>query len=275
MSVWEYLDPVKSTDALKFAARVETCPFCSSNLVSLPVPDYLSRIVPTIYADCNVHDLDGTCSYSASGCEVCGWWRVVRSSDYWFEHVFFEDVHTAAGSLKSLDVSDVAVPVEEVRNYLVARYDARYDVNPRVFEETVASVFQGLGYRARVTGYSNDGGVDVILDSPNSGLVGVQVKRYRNTIKVESIRSLAGALILNDCTKGVFVTTSDFQSGCQKTADLFAVRGISIELLNAARFYDALSLVQRTLRSERSDWLPMLSEQVFQFVEYKNTGFRP
>jgi restriction system protein len=270
MSIWEYLDAVKDPDALRCAAEVRVCPFCSSRLVTLIVPDYIAGMEPPVSKQA---DVDYT--YSASGCEVCGWWRIVRDSDYGYLHGIFHDVDASAGSLKSFDVSDITAPVQEVRNYLAARYEARYEVHPRVFEETVASVFKGLGYGARVTGYSSDGGIDIILDSPTSGIVGVQVKRYRNAIKVESIRSLAGALILNDCTAGVFVTTSEFQSGCEKAAKLFAIRGIPIQLLNASKFYDALRLVERTCRSGERDWLPTLSEHRFFSVDHKETGVRP
>jgi restriction endonuclease Mrr len=37
-------------------------------------------------------------------------------------------------------------------------------MNPKLFEDTVASVFQEHGYQARVTGQSGDGGIDVVLD---------------------------------------------------------------------------------------------------------------
>lgn len=263
MSIWGYLDPVKNDEALKCAAKVECCPFCTGALASLDVPEYLPRSEP---------EYEKHSYYTASGCETCGWWRIVRESRSAYLHSVFDDIDAAAGSLKRLDVSDIAAPVQEVRNYLVARYDSRYEVHPRLFEETVASVFRDMGYRARVTGYSNDGGVDVILDSPSSELIGVQVKRYRNSIKVESIRSLAGALVLNGCTEGVFVTTSDFQSGCEKAAGLFAVRGIPIRLLNATKFYDALSLVERSLRSTRHDWLPAVSNDMFLNIDHDEFG---
>jgi restriction system protein len=58
-----------------------------------------------------------------------------------------------------------------------------------MFEETVASVFRSLGYDATVTAYSGDGGIDVILHKGEER-IGVQVKRYRNSISVEqSVRS--------------------------------------------------------------------------------------
>jgi restriction system protein len=92
-----------------------------------------------------------------------------------------------------------------------------------------------------VTGYSNDGGIDVILEK-ESKQIGVQVKRYKNKIKVDQIRELTGALFLSGIPKGIFVTTSDFQSGANKLVQKSHDRGIPIELINSKRFYDILKL---------------------------------
>jgi hypothetical protein len=64
---------------------------------------------------------------------------------------------------------------------------------------------------------------------------------------VEAIRALAGALLLGGYTKGIFVTTSHFQSGADRTVALASARGVPIELVDAQRFYDALGIVQREM----------------------------
>ncbi|MBN1425886.1 restriction endonuclease [Candidatus Fermentibacteria bacterium] len=152
----------------------------------------------------------------------------------------------AIGSLREFDLADVEAPIREVRSYLTARYHSRFTVHPRLFEETVASVFKSLGFEVLVTGYGNDGGIDVILSCPGGTAVGVQVKRTKNAIKVEQIRSLAGALLVAGITTGVFVTTSCFQRGCCATASLAAIRGKPIHLIDARRFYQALKIAQRS-----------------------------
>ncbi|MCP4003165.1 MAG: restriction endonuclease [bacterium] len=178
-------------------------------------------------------------------CAICGWWG-------WVDRVFYPDVvdskylqtRVAAGSLKELHLTDVRVPLEEVRSYLLARYRSRFSMHPRLFEETVGSVFRDLGYLVEVTGYANDGGIDVILKRSNE-TVGVQVKRYKNKIEVEQIRSLAGALVLRDYTKGIFVATASFTSGASQTAKDYASKGLSIELYDCVRFLEALKIGQR------------------------------
>ncbi len=153
---------------------------------------------------------------------------------------------------------------------MTAKYERRFDVHPRVFEETVASVFRDLGYTAEVTAYSGDDGIDIIL-ARGAETVGVQVKRYKNAIEVEQIRSLAGALVLGDMTSGIYVTTSRFRSGAGKAVENFAQRGYRIELIDAGRFYDALKLVQRKAYQSFAEFpkkdvlgnLPRLSTRVW------------
>jgi restriction system protein len=183
-------------------------------------------------------------------CPVCGWWKADgrRDIDDWVHQARFQSLQGAAASLRELDLADVATPIEEVRSYLAGQYDKRATLHPRLFEETIASVFRSLGYAAEVTAYSGDGGIDVILQRGNE-TIGVQAKRYKdkNTVEVEQIRSLAGALVLNGFTRGMFITTSGFQSGGERTAAKYKTRGYEIELVDAPRFYEALKLAQRDM----------------------------
>ena len=178
-------------------------------------------------------------------CPVCGWW--VASEHFEGETIRPElmnrSTRGACASLVDLDLSDLTLPMSEVRAFLAARYEARNTINPRLFEETVASVFVSLGYNATVTAYSGDGGIDVILQKGRER-IGVQVKRYQNSICVEQIRSLAGAMLLNGMTQGIFVTTSTFQRGTSDTVNRYDVKGYRIDLVDAPRFFDMLKLSQ-------------------------------
>jgi restriction system protein len=206
--------------------------------------------------DIPVPDADegATASTELHLCPACGWWRVMRDAqaDFGESHNHPDGVmwhrrnYGVAGALKTLDLSDLTAPLEEVRSYLTARYDARFDVHPKRFEDVVRSVFSDLGYDARTTSYSNDGGVDVVLDGDDDATIGVQVKRYRARIEVEQIRAFLGALILGSYTRGIFVTTSKYRSGAQRAAHLSHEVAVPIELLDADAFFDALKLAQLT-----------------------------
>lgn len=152
-------------------------------------------------------------------------------------------------------MTDLSVPLEEVRTFLIARYESRFAVNPRLFEKTVGSVFSDLGYDVVVTSYRNDGGIDAIL-SKNSSQVGVQVKRYRGSISVDQRRGFLGALLLAKIPKGIFVTTSRFQAGAYSIAERLKLERFPIErvdLIDAERFYDALKLTQRDCYASKDD----------------------
>ena len=180
-----------------------------------------------------------------SYCKSCGWWKVMKQVDVCAEIWQIWDMFFGiCGTLKSLDINDAHQPIDEISKYLVAKYSGRFVVNPKLFEDVVASVFRNLGYHTRVTGYSNDGGIDVILAGGND-LIGIQVKRYSNKIKVEQIRAFAGALLLSGYKKGIFVTTSDFQPAAVKAAKEYSAKTLPILLMNADRFYDALKISQK------------------------------
>lgn len=180
-------------------------------------------------------------------CETCGWWRIVKdvciSAEAWQIWDFFFGL---SGTLKSLDMSDISIPISEISTYLIAKYESRFSVHPRLFEEVVASVFKNIGHNVFVTGYGNDGGIDIILQSNLDNLIGIQVKRYKNKIKVEQIRAFAGSLLLAGYNKGIFVTTSYFQPGATKAAQAYTTKTLPVELLDAKRFYDALKISQKT-----------------------------
>lgn len=244
--------------------HTNNCPYCKAALKSLELRDKwpirddtilseYSEIIP-IYKD--FHGLEDcylnlametkSTDVYIDFCLTCGWWRLVKNfciaAEAWqIWDIFFECV----GGLKELDMSDINLPIEEIGKYLIANYQARYSINPRIFEQVVGDVMKSMGYNVHVTGYSNDGGIDIVLGNASNEMVGVQVKRYGSKIKVEQIRAFAGALILGGFCKGIFVTTSSYQPGAVKAANQFLNYSLPIELVNAKTFYEALKISQR------------------------------
>lgn len=245
MTIWTYQDLSRDSALLSVSGN---CPFCKTKLESMPLKDWEVTKGGHYWRD----------SASASICSMCGWWQASRDRlDHPIPAVKQHVTHEAsAASLKELDLKDIDTPLSEVRSYLVARYESRFSVHPRLFEQTVASVFSDFGYDAIVTGYTADDGLDVIL-TDTSSRIGVQVKRYRNSIEVEQIRSLAGALLLANMTEGMFVTTSDFQRGAERTVKKFNTRGYAIRLLDATRFYEALEMKQRPMFRTKEEFLEL------------------
>jgi hypothetical protein len=267
MSIWTYSDTLSDNATVKAAIGFRSCPFCKTGLKKLRTERTEAEIAAGIQ-----QDTDRVCY----ACKVCGWWAVRReeftttnvTARYGKTHQ--EEIQDrmknlfgrhrgrhgeplpheyrvlgAAASLKNFSVADIDAPVEEIRQWLTGKYQDRFHVHPRKFEETVASVFGHLGYQTCVTAYSGDGGIDVVLDGPDGVVIGVQVKRYKHSIQVDQIRELVGALVLKGMTRGVFVTTSSFQSGAGKVAEEAGKLGYPIELVDAEAFYDALKIAQR------------------------------
>jgi restriction system protein len=188
-------------------------------------------------------------------CWNCGWWRLVKNICVCAKEWQVWDIKFGcAGTLLNLDLADISLPLQEVRRFLIANYASRINVNPKLFEELVADIFRGLGYYAYVTGYTNDRGIDIVLKDQRGLTIGVQVKRQKDAIEAEQIRSFVGALFLGEYTNGIYVTTSRYRSGAKDAAMLSANKGILIELIDANRFYDALQISQKSLSD--IDFLP-------------------
>jgi len=234
-SIWDYADtPVEMS--LSLLAKVD-CVFCNA---PMPLACDTSRESDHVYVRL---------------CNLCGWWHASRLENYRSGILEKSLVKYASyGVLKNLNLADISTPLNEVRDYLQARYSDRHLIHPRLFEETVASVFRGIGYVSETTVYTGDGGIDVVLGN-GVERVGVQVKRYRNAIEAEQIRSFLGAMVNRGYTKGIYVTTSRFRSGAQDEADTAAERGFPIELIDADKFYRALGIAQGTLTRSPDEWL--------------------
>jgi hypothetical protein len=204
-------------------------------------------------------------------CSVCGWWTAGAELT---DESKLTRRYANVSILKGLSVSPTRLAIEETKNFLMRDPDERFGVSPKLFEEVVASVYQDFGYEVRVTGRRSDGGIDVILDGPGDVLVGVQVKRWKSKIQAEEIRSLAGALILQGMTKGVFITTSDFTTGARSTASAYHGRGIAVELSNWEEFYDALEISRIVgMQNIFDEWHPAALVPLVQLQEIRGGTF--
>ena len=74
------------------------------------------------------------------------------------------------------------------------------------FENKIADLFTGIGYRVKKTPRSNDGGIDLYLTGKNKQKIAVQCKRYAQRVATHHIREFIGALKSNDLDTALFVT---------------------------------------------------------------------
>ncbi len=106
----------------------------------------------------------------------------------------------------------------QVKNELLERLK---NIDPYYFEKVILILLKKMGYGDFTeTSKSGDGGIDGIINEDKLGLdkIYIQAKRYEeNKVREKDIRNFIGAMS-GDTTKGVFVTTSDFDSGAIKKA---------------------------------------------------------
>ena len=90
-----------------------------------------------------------------------------------------------------------------------------FDMTPDVFEKFVAGVFEKQGFKAKVTDFVKDNGIDIVLTAGDKKYA-VQVKQYRdNKIPEKDVRDLFGCIRREHYAGGYFVTTSSFTKPAQ------------------------------------------------------------
>ncbi len=95
-------------------------------------------------------------------------------------------------------------------------------IDPYYFEKVILILLKKMGYGDFIeTTKSGDGGIDGIINEDKLGLdkIYIQAKRYgENKVREKDIRNFIGAMS-GDTSKGVFVTTTEFDNGAIKKAN--------------------------------------------------------
>jgi len=87
------------------------------------------------------------------------------------------------------------------------------DLNPFEFENLVSNLFSKIGFEAKLTRSSKDGGVDAVAFDPRpilGGKVVIQAKRHKNHVGVSAVRDLYGTMLNEGASKGILVATSHY-----------------------------------------------------------------
>jgi len=133
MSIWYYNKNHQQINTADIAYKMD-CMFCGTTLIRNNEDEQKVEMFETMNYGMS-DKFTTTCRVVIGICAVCGWWKYgVGTSVGGTTTSSFE---TRIGSLKKLDLLDVTIPISEVRSYLSARYESRFEVNPRVFEEGV------------------------------------------------------------------------------------------------------------------------------------------
>lgn len=257
--MWLYRDGLFQKEQVLAAISTTSCVYCGGELSE-----------PYVQRDMRIHRIGRTVEErSIRFCHGCGWWTLRATNTNSTHDGDIVHHYGSGGRLMNFDTPG-KLTIDEIRGYLVARFSDRCLISPSQFEDVVASVFRDQGYYPIVTGKTGDGGIDIVLHRGGQQ-VGVQVKRYKDKIGVESIRSFMGALTEKGLLAGVFVTTSDYTKGAHQYANAPRIReklfGEPIRLINAAEFYSALKIAQIDNFSFKDDSSAPFNQVKMMFLE--------
>lgn len=139
-----------------------------------------------------------------------------KRSEFWdtaFAAISQFDVHKEVEGRSILQVGSL-INSKLIKHFLDHPNDLR-SMDSRHFEELIAELFDGFGYRVELTVATRDGGRDVIAIGNQvvaESKFLIECKRYAesNRVGILPVRSLHGVVQDERATKGIIATTSTF-----------------------------------------------------------------
>jgi restriction system protein len=116
-----------------------------------------------------------------------------------------------ATDVDSVSAVEIAVQAEEgVEDFVIKQL--KNGMSSEMFEHFIAELLRCMGYYARVTRFSGDGGVDIIAHKDELGfeppIIKVQCKQSLSTIGGPAVQQLLGAI--QSAEHALFVTLGDY-----------------------------------------------------------------
>ncbi len=127
--------------------------------------------------------------------------------------------------------------LRDLEEQLRAEPNLLYSIDPKRFEELVAELLAGQGYRVQITPPTRDGGYDILAIRKDSlGLETtsvVECKRYAadKKVSVSQVRELYGVKMFLGVSNAVLVTTSGFT----RDASRFVEGKYDVQLIDASQ----------------------------------------
>ncbi|MBL7706772.1 MAG: restriction endonuclease [Taibaiella sp.] len=143
----------------------------------------------------------------------------VAKADKIEKEIYTSNLFDEKSSIIVTDIDD------EIKKYFNKHPEKLYEMNPRKFEELIASILKDLGFDIELTQATRDGGRDIIASIRNAVtnmLAYVECKRYAADFKVGVgiIRQVSGVHYLRKPTKSIIVTTGFFTKDAVEEARL-------------------------------------------------------
>ncbi|MBN56321.1 restriction endonuclease [Thalassolituus sp. UBA3500] len=180
---------------------------------------------------------------------------------------------TEAAETQTIEVSEALDPTERLEQAhqelqasladdLLAQVKRQ---TPEFFEKLVVELMLAMGYggwsekAGQATQYTNDGGVDGIINEDPLGLdtIYLQAKRYTgNSVGRPDVQAFVGALEMKRARKGVFITTSRFSRDAIDYVNMIEKRVVLIDGMQLAELmirYDLGVTVKDTYQVKSLD----------------------
>jgi restriction system protein len=115
------------------------------------------------------------------------------------------------------------------------------NLSPRQFENLVVKLLVAMRYGteefSRTTSYTNDGGIDGVIQADELGFdkIYIQAKKYVGNVGRPDMQKFVGAMV--GTNKGVFITTSDFATSVY---DYLKSRHEIINLINGEKLVELM-----------------------------------
>lgn len=182
-------------------------------------------------------------------CPLCGWHY--HDSATWRESSGHFSIYRDAARLKTFDVNSPQIALDELAVHLRSRFSDIYAIDWRRFEVLVEDVLKRHGFRTMLTQASRDGGADVILLTNGQVEALVECKRWAadRTVGVDTVRELVGACVDWGVQRAHLVTTGSVSHDAHSYAERVAARRFSLDLVDAARFVEMLSVYNSSIPS--------------------------
>ena len=145
--------------------------------------------------------------------------------------------------------------------------------NPTDFETFTARLFQKMGYNAKTTSKTNDGGFDIVLHRNQITTI-VECKCYAQDHNVSRplIQKLVGANQTKNADRMMFVTTSDYTVGALKYANETGVETINGEQLSEliVKYYNIKNMDVKVntyeWKLDRNDIYNHIPEDIYEYI---------
>lgn len=186
-------------------------------------------------------------------CDGCGWWAGRKSSTEYGMVSSETTVRYYEGIVKSFQINDPDLPIEELRKHLERHPKAFLSANPQRFEELLRDVYKDY-FDCEVVhvGGPGDNGIDLYVLLADEPILVQAKRRSRVTAKesVSTVRNFLGAIIATGNRVGHIVTTApDFSYAAKQTAGSqhLARHGIELTLIPYLELLKMLRVANRRL----------------------------